>query len=94
MPRRGPALLAQVRSCTLCAAQLPLPVALCALFLPGDFIKAVIAAAVTATVARMRPVVPAGIVTVELKVACFASPEASTHLLSMRVPPISAMLCQ
>lgn len=35
--------------------ELPLPVALCALFLPGDIIKAVIAAAVTATVARMRP---------------------------------------
>lgn len=34
---------------------LPLPVALCALFLPGDLIKAVIAALVTATVARMRP---------------------------------------
>ena len=34
---------------------LPLPVALCALFLPGDLIKAVIAALVTVTVARMRP---------------------------------------
>lgn len=34
---------------------LPLPVALCALFLPGDLIKAVIAALVTATVARRCP---------------------------------------